>query len=335
MTTGAVLQSGAAKRPAVVAVVVSWNSGPWLPACLEALAVQSGPDLRIVVWDNGSEPATLAVIDALALRFPRVTFHRDPRNVGFAAGNNRAIALAGASDFVLTVNPDVTLSPDCAARLLDVLQQEPGTAAVGATQLSTDGRSLDGVGDVLHFSGIGWRAGHGRPLAALGDALAPRDIFAPCAAVAMYRRASFDAAGGFDEDFFCYFEDVDLGYRLRLAGNTCRHAPQARAVHVGSVSAGRDSDFTIYHGHRNLVWSFVKNTPGPLLALLLPAHLVMTLFVALVFATRGRARIILRAKVDALRGLPAMLRKRRRIQAARTAGAFRIIRSMRFDPRRR
>ena len=64
MTTGAVLQSGAAKRPAVVAVVVSWNSGPWLPACLEALAVQSGPDLRIVVWDNGSEPATLAVIDA-------------------------------------------------------------------------------------------------------------------------------------------------------------------------------------------------------------------------------------------------------------------------------
>ena len=99
------------------------------------------------------------------------------------------------------------------------------------------------------------------------------EIFAPCAAAALYRRAAFLEAGGFDEHFFCYMEDVDLGFRLRLLGYRCGYAPAAIVHHVGSGTTGARSPFTVYHGHRNLVWTYVKNMPTPWFWLYLPCLL--------------------------------------------------------------
>ena len=147
-------------------------------------------------------------------------------------------------------------------------------------------------------------AGHGAP-APSSDA--PREVFSPCAAAALYRRDALDDVGGFDERYFCYVEDVDLGFRLRLRGHGCLYVPDAVVHHVGSGTTGRGSDFTTYHGHRNLVWTFFKDMPGPLLALYLLPHLVLNLATIAWFATHGRARLILRTKWDALRGLPAVL----------------------------
>ena len=86
-------------------------------------------------------------------------------------------------------------------------------------------RVLDGAGDNYHVSGLVWRRGHGNT--AQGEMNAPREVFAPCAAAALYRRSALIDVGGFDEDFFCYVEDVDLGFRLRLAGHRCLYVPQA------------------------------------------------------------------------------------------------------------
>lgn len=127
------------------------------------------------------------------------------------------------------------------------------------------------------------------------------------------------SAGGFDEDFFCYVEDVDLGFRLRLLGHRCWYVPDSVVLHVGSAVTGRRSDFSIYHGHRNLVWTFVKNMPGVLFWLLLPLHVVLNLVSVIWFALRGQGAVILRAKRDALLGLPKMWRKRQQIQKARVA----------------
>jgi GT2 family glycosyltransferase len=173
---------------------------------------------------------------------------------------------------------------------------------------------VDGCGDVYHVSGLTWRAGHGRTLRP--DDLLGREVFSACAAAALYRRAAFVAVGMFDEDFFCYLEDVDLGFRLRLGGYAARHVPAAVVHHVGnSSSGGRGSAFSVYHGHRNLVWCFVKNMPQPLFAFLLLPHLAQTIFSFVVFGCRGQAGVFLAAKRDALARVGTFLGKRRVVHA--------------------
>jgi hypothetical protein len=127
------------------------------------------------------------------------------------------------------------------------------------------------------------------------------EIFYPCAA-AMYRRDAFEQVQGFDEDFFCYAEDVDLGFRLRLLGHRALYVPDAVVYHVGSGSTGRRSDFSVYHGQRNLVWSFVKNMPVSLLLLYWPAHVLMNIAALAILAFRGQGRVAWRAKIDAIHG---------------------------------
>jgi GT2 family glycosyltransferase len=135
--------------------------------------------------------------------------------------------------------------------------------------------------------------------------------------------------GGFDEDYFCYVEDVDLGFRLRLTGHKAMYVPDAVVYHVGSgTTGGQHSDFAVYHGHRNVVWTFVKNMPGVLFWLMLPLHVLMNLVSILWFALQGRGGVILRAKRDALLGLPTMWRKRQCIQKTRVASIGEIWRQL-------
>lgn len=144
------------------------------------------------------------------------------------------------------------------------------------------------------------------------------EIFSPCAAAALYRKRAFEEAGGFDEDFFCYMEDVDLGFRLRLLGYRALYVPDSIAYHVGSATTGdHHSDFAIYHGHRNLIWTYVKNMPGILFWLLLPYQLMLNFFSILWFSIHGKGHIIMKAKYDALRGMRRMWYKRCQIQASR------------------
>jgi len=184
-------------------------------------------------------------------------------------------------------------------------------------------------GDAYHISGLVWREGHGKPVVSATQD--NREIFSPCAAAALYRRDALIEAGGFDEDFFCYVEDVDLGFRLRLLGYRCLQVPAAVAHHVGSATTGgKQSDFAVYHGHRNLVWCYVKNMPPVLFwLLLLPLHLAMNLAAIAVYILRGQGHVILKAKRDALYGLPMVWKKRKHIQSGRTAGYAEIWRAMR------
>jgi len=172
-----------------------------------------------------------------------------------------------------------------------------------------------------------WRIGHGLPVPTSAES--GREVFSPCAAAALYRRSALRELAGFDKDYFCYVEDVDLGFRLRPAGYRCLYVPQSVAHYVGSgTTGGQHSDFAMYHGHRNLVWAYVKNMPGWLFWACLPLHVAMNLITVAVFIKRGKGRVILRAKRDALLGLPKMWRKRREIQENRVASAGQIWRAL-------
>ncbi len=125
----------------------------------------------------------------------------------------------------------------------------------------------------------------------------PSEIYSSCAGAALYRAKAIKEMGGFDEDLFCYAEDIDLGFRLSLAGYRSMLVTDAVVSHVGSASSsGKHSDFSVYHGHRNLVWTYVKNMPGWLFWACLPLHLFMNITVIISFALKGQGSVILMAK---------------------------------------
>jgi GT2 family glycosyltransferase len=194
-------------------------------------------------------------------------------------------------------------------------------AAAGSLQLKDEAPDLlDGAGDVCHISGLAWRGLFGKPVST-----APKEdceIFSPCAAAALYDRQAFIDLGGFYERFFCYYEDVDLGFRLRLSGHRAILAPRARVRHVGSASSGgRHSDFAVYHGFRNTVWAFAKNMPARALPYALPMHVGMICALLALNATRPTIRPALRGLRSALTGIRPVLRDRIALQARATPGA--------------
>jgi GT2 family glycosyltransferase len=139
------------------------------------------------------------------------------------------------------------------------------------------------------------------------------ETFGPCAGAALYRRSMLDDIGLFDEDFFLFMEDVDLAFRGRLAGWKCRYVPTARAVHVHGGTAGFRSDLSVYYGNRNLVWYVVKNFPRRTLVLSSPWIVGRNCAVIPYYIYHGKGCPIIRAKIDMMKGLPAMIRKRREI----------------------
>lgn len=295
--------------------MVNWNSWDLLARCLDALSRQTFTDFRVLVADNASNQPPPDEILSLS---PQVELVLNDRNLGFAAANNRLLEKAKTSTWVVLLNPDAFPQPDWLEKLFEAVEKYPQYRFFSSLLLQAGNTALlDGEGDVYHISGMAWRKGFGKPA---GTNSRPTEIFSPCAAAAMYRTDILIESGGFDEDFFCYFEDVDLGFRLRLAGHRCLLVPASVVLHVGSATTGgQRSDFSVYHGHRNLVWTYIKNMPGVLFWLLLPLHILLNLVTIGWFSLQGQGMVIFRAKRDATRALPRMWRKRQLIQAERVA----------------
>jgi GT2 family glycosyltransferase len=211
---------------AVQVVIVAWNSGEHLQRALDSLERQTFGDFEVTLWDNASSDGAVDRLRPAS----NVRVERCAENLGFAAGVNRAAALSDAP-WIATLNPDAFPEPGWLQALLDAAVAT-GADAVASLQLDdADDQVLDGAGDVFSVAGFAWRGGYGR-----SRREAPREtveVFAPCAAAALYRRSTFEALGGLDERYFCYFEDVDLGARLRARGGRTVLTPDAVVRHVG------------------------------------------------------------------------------------------------------
>lgn len=294
----------------IAVIIVNWNGGELLARCLRALEAQTVRPKRIFVVDNASSDGSC---DHISKDFPDVTLVQLDKNTGFAAGNNIAAWKAEDCDWIALLNPDAFAEPQWLEALIQAADKHPEYAFFGSRMLMADTPELlDGVGDVYHVSGLVWREGHGTQAA--GAHLEEKEIFSPCGAAAMYKRSAFVESDGFDEDYFCYVEDVDLGFRLRLLGYRCLYVPESVVRHKGSALTGKRSDFSIYHGHRNLVWTFVKNFPGIWFWIYLPLHIAVNFAALFWFSVSGNVRPIWSAKIDALKGLSKARGKRSTIQ---------------------
>ena len=300
--------------PLITIVIVSWNSAKHLPHCLDCLSLQTFQDFEVILVDNGSLDGGINGLEQeyahLALQIERL-----PTNLGFALANNRG-ALKGCGKWLALLNADAFPEPDWLENLLEAAKRHPEFSFFSSRQIQVhQPELLDGAGDEYHTSGLAWRRFYNYQAAQYG--FQEEEVFSACGAAALYARDDFLGVGGFDESYFSYFEDVDLSFRLRLLGRRCLYVPQAVVYHVGSASSGKISDFVIYHGHRNLVWTYFKNMPGALFWGYLPLHLFMNFFFIISFALKGKGATILRAKIDAISRLPAIIRTRRQVQSSR------------------
>ena len=266
--------------PWVRIVIVNYNAGALLQACVDALAAQTMASFEAVIVDNGS---TDPPIDGLRLPDDRFRIERAPGNIGFAAGAisaRGARRLLGSPCSTLTQDPPPIGSPSSAPRPCAI----PTARMFGSTQLDGDDPGIvDGFGDTLSAYGMAWRNLGGHAASELPNE--DCEVFSPCAAAALYAKPVFEAAQGFDESFFCYLEDVDLGFRLRLNGESCMQVRRAEILHKASSIAGRMSAFSIFHSYRNRIWLLAKDMP----LLLLGPAVIGWLAATIVSLARPRA----------------------------------------------
>lgn len=293
-------------------VIVNWNSGAHLARCLASLAAQTSPAARVVVIDNDSRDGSL---DPVPSAFPDYRLERLGRNAGFAEANNLGVATLDGCDWVFLLNPDAFPAATCLERLAQAIAAYPRISAfTPLIEHDRDPPQVASAGDACGRNGIATHRWDG--LDSLPVDTRDTEVFSGSGAALLIRRTAFDEAGGFDADYFCYYEDVDLGFRLQLLGHRCLFVPGAVVRHVGGgTTGGRGNDHSLYYGHRNCLWTFLKDMPAPLFLRYLPLHLYAWVKNILSAACRGRLWLVLRATVEALRLLPKKLAERKRIQS--------------------
>ncbi len=317
----------ASRGPQVSVVVVVYESGPTLAECLAAVRAQTFRDYEVLLIDNASSDRTA---QAAATADPSIRLIENAENRGFAAAVNQA-AKAASGPWLALLNPDAFAAPDWLARLVAAAQANPGVHAFASRQLMADDPGkLDGLGDVMALAGYPFRGGYTHPDP---GPIAPGWVFSACGGAMLVERKLFLDIGGFDERLFCYCEDVDLGYRMRLIGEPTLLVPDAVVRHVGSASSGgRRSDFAAFHGTRNRFWVYVKDTPPVLFWLTLPLHIAATVVLFARHATAGELAAPMRGLIAGIRGLDIALAARREAQATRTVGSWAIARAMTWNP---
>ncbi len=214
----------------VVVTLVTWNARSHVRACLGSVLAQTIPPAAIRVIDNASRDGTA---DEVAAHFPSVELHRNARNEGYAAAQNRGAALAEGARYVFFLTPDVVLAPDHLEHLIQALDQDPGAASAGGKLLRPDGKTLDGAGIVAAANRHFRDRGQGETD---DDRYTNSAVFAPCGAAVLHRQEALQDAAVrseiLDESFLAYKEDVDLAWRLRLRGWQILYVPEAEARHA-------------------------------------------------------------------------------------------------------
>lgn len=305
--------------PRASIVIPTWNQAGLLGAALRSLRLQSCTDFEIVVADNGSTDGT---VELLAREFPEVKVVPMGGNKGFAAATNAGLR-AATGDILVCLNNDVECEPAWLASLLAVFDRMPDVGTVASKMMDAKRPGfIDSAGDSMSL--VAWNMGRGQPDAPAFNT--GREILTACAGAAAYRRTLFERVGLFDERYFAWFEDVDLGIRAQLAGFRAWYEPSAVVHHHGSATAATMSDRKAFLTTRNSMVLFFKTMPlrrilfwGPLVMAWPWVNPVMT----------GRPlRPTLRAWMAFWPMLPAALRDRRALYAQRSVPVSRLLRML-------
>ncbi len=317
-------------EPLISIVIVNWNGLRFLKGCLGSIYSEGFDPIEVIFVDNGSTDSS---VEFVRKNYPAALVIENAENLGFARANNQGIKKA-AGKYVLTLNNDTVLEKGFLRELAGAAEGSSEKTGMWAVKiLSFDERDvIDSVGGLLIYPD-GLAKGRGRLEKDSGQYDRAGEVFIPSACAGLYRRSMLDEVGLFDEDFFAYCEDTDLGLRARLAGWKTVSVPKAVVYHYYSGTGGRYTAFKAYLVERNHLWVAFKNFPLRLLVLF-PFYTKWRLIVQAygILAGRGAGgrfagskpelvKVLFKAYIGALGSLPAVLSKRRAIRKKRAVDA--------------
>lgn len=302
-------------NPVISVVIPSYNGRTYLEGCLSGLGQVDGTE--IVVVDNGSSDGTA---DMIREHFPWVRVIRNETNLGFALANNLAARLT-RGEWVLFLNNDTVPQPGFLEALKDELQRHPETAVwTSKIRLLSDPKRLDAVDSMLTPTGFFTHIGLYEVDEGQYDGL--KELHFPKGVAFMVRKSLFFDLGGFDETFFCYFEETDFFWRVHLKGHRIGFAPRSIVHHkIGGTSSRSTYAWVDFHNFKNRIRTLLKNLEGRTLIWMLPLHLACCFGLIgfhTIFGRFGNAWAILRAMGWNIKVLPQTLRTRRTIQRGRS-----------------
>jgi GT2 family glycosyltransferase len=297
--------------PKVTIIIPNYNGVQHLTYCLPFVISQTYPNFEIVLVDNGSTDNSISFIKQ---HFPQIQLIANKSNLGFAEANNLAIQ-ATTAPYIVTLNNDTLVKDNWLSEMMNVAQSQAKVGMVACKILNLRYHHLmDSAGMDIDQAGMAWNRYNNLPNNPTETE--PYEVFCPNGAAALYKRAMLEETGLFDEAFFAYCEDMDLGWRGRLMGWQCLYVPTAIVYHYHSATSKQGSKFKRYLISRNRIWTVIKNYPDIWFNL---PQLVFYDTLALVY------RIIKEKKLTPLYGrvaiipqLKKMLQQRQIIQCKRT-----------------
>jgi GT2 family glycosyltransferase len=316
-------------RPLVSVVIPNWNGKKFLPECIDSLIEQTFCDFEVILVDNGSTDGSAEFVEERYGEFIRII--RNKENLGFTGGNNVGIRSARGK-YIVLLNNDTVVEPTWLGELVKAIGPDPQVGMWASKVYSYHQRDrIEAVGELIYWDGLNRARGQFEQDQGQYEEL--EEIFFPPGCGGMYRKKVFDEIGVFDEDFFAYGDDAEIGIRARLAGWKCLYVPQAVLYHKNSGSTGQYSPFKAFYVERNRFWITIKYFPFPLLFLSIfftfyrfcfQGYGVLTLRGAAgkfagIYSPLHLAAILLKAYGSALRYLPRMWRKRKLLKKLKKA----------------
>jgi GT2 family glycosyltransferase len=300
-------------QPRVLVVVPNWNGADELRACLDSVQNQTLKN-HLVVVDNGSIDTSVAIVEK---DYPAIELIRNKTNEGYTGGVNPGFVRAIEMDFdyVAPFNNDAVADKDWLKYLVEYLDKHPKTGIATCKILSADKEHLDSTGDYYTTWGLPYPRGRGdTDTTKYNEAM---DIFGASGGASLYRVSMLKEIGLFDDDFFAYYEDVDLSFRAQLAGWKIAYVPKSEVYHEMSVTGARIKGFFTYQTMKNLPILFWRNVPLALMPTILPRFTLVYLSFFMSALQRHQLRFAISGGFRACTLLPKKLVQRKRIQKSR------------------
>lgn len=299
--------------PEISVIIANWNGKPFLGDCLEAMRRQTFRDFETIVVDNGSKDGS---VEYVRTEFPEVQLLALPDNLGFTGGNIAGYTQA-SGNLVALLNNDTEAHPSWLAAIHRASHAYPGAGSFASKMMYFDERSrVENCGFDMGIAGVTVDLGRDEPDGP--EWTESREVFGACGGAVAYRRRMLVEIGFLDPDFVMIYEDVDLSFRAQLRGYGCVCIPGAIVYHRYRATIGKAPSRQVFYSQRNIEFVYLKNMPLGLILRSVPRRLLYEVGAAVYFSKQGTGSAFFRAKLDVIKCLPSILRKRGAIQKGRT-----------------